>query len=145
MMTIRRYRDGDLEGVLRAWEEASQVAHSFLSPSFLAEERKSIHNVYLPEVETWVAEVEGEVVGFVSLAGNEVGALFVRPAYHRQGIGGKLLDVAREKYPVLELEVFAANGIGRAFYDKYGFVQSGAYIHGDTGRRMLQMVLVPRD
>ena len=56
------------------------------------------------------------MVGFISLLGDEVGGLFVAPTWHRQGIARALVDHARASRDHLELEVFEANEIGRAFW-----------------------------
>ena len=37
---IRAYRATDLEGLLESWAAASAVAHPFLSPEFLVQERR---------------------------------------------------------------------------------------------------------
>ena len=64
---IRPYNDQDLDDLLAAWAAASEVAHPFLSPEFLASERDNIPNLYLPNAETWVYEADGRVVAFIAL------------------------------------------------------------------------------
>jgi len=138
---IRRYRSEDLEDVVTVWAAASAVAHPFLSAEFLALERHNIANVYLPDAETWVWEPEGQVVGFVSLLGNEVGALFVDPKFHRRGIGRALMDHALELRRELEVEVFTENVIGRAFYARYGFELMQRKVHDQTGLELMRLRL----
>lgn len=138
---IREYEEKDLEEVLSVWADASKLAHSFLSNEFLASERKSISEIYLPNAETWVFEVDGCVVGFISLLGNEVGGFFVDPKRHGHGIGRALMDHAKELRENLEVEVFSANSIGRAFYDKYGFILLEEKIHHQTGFDLLRLRL----
>ncbi len=74
---IRQYEEKDLSDLLDAWYSASLVAHPFLDEVFFEQERKNISEIYLPNAETWVFEQDGVVVGFISLIGNEVGAIFV--------------------------------------------------------------------
>ena len=53
-----------------------------------------------------------------------VARLYVRPAYQRQGIGGKLLNACIAAFPGvqrLHLEVEAQNEKGSSFYRKQGF------------------------
>lgn len=119
--TIRPYADDDLAEVLDAWYLASREAHPFLTDDFLKAERTQIADQFLPASETWVCEVDGRVVGSVSVLGNEVGGIFVEPANQNWGIGRALLDRVATDRPYLELEVFTANSIGRRFYDAYGF------------------------
>ena len=130
---IRSYQESDTEDILEAWYQASLVAHSFLSEDFLVEERQAIRDVYLPSSQTWVYEEAGRPVGFISLAGSEVGGLFVHPSMQRRGIGRALMDKARSLHETLELEVFAANSSGRAFYANYGFVPICQIIDDATG------------
>ena len=79
-----------------------------------------------------VADVDGRVIGFISLLENEVGGLFVHSSHHRQGIGCSLIDKARELKGDLYVEVFKDNKIGRAFYRKCGFVPIGEKVHEQT-------------
>ena len=138
---IRRYGDHDLEDLLEVWHQASVIAHHFMDDEFFAGEREAIQNDHLPIADTWVYELEGKVVGFVSLLGHHVGAIFVHPAMQRKGIGRILMDHARSLCGQLELEVFKANRVGRAFYDQYGFKVVGEYFHEALGQPMLKMQL----
>jgi len=136
---IRKYNNEDLASVLSVWEKASQLAHSFLPEDFIAQERINLPNVYLPAADTWVTEFEGKVVGFISLIGNEVGGLFVDPAFHGIGLGRSLMNKARELHGDLVVEVFEKNTIGREFYNKYGFSLKSRYHHKDSGFEMLKL------
>ena len=118
---IRHYQARDLNALMSAWESASKAAHPFLSEPFLETERYNIPDLYIPNADTWVIEVEGNVVGFMALIGNEVGAIFVDPQYHGLGLGRALMDKACSLHSQLELEVFKENTIGQTFYEKYGF------------------------
>jgi putative acetyltransferase len=118
-------------------------AHPFLTAVFLQTKRQNIPHVYLPLADTWVAEQDGQVVGYIALLGNEVGALFVQPAFHGQGVGRALMDKAKALHPVLEVELFAANRIGRSFYKKAGFIPAGSYHHLANGQKMLRLKLAP--
>ncbi len=140
---IRRYVPGDKEAVLGVWYQSSQVAHPFWAGEIFEHERKAIAEQFLPRAETYVFERAGAVVGFISLLGTEVGGLFVTPRYHREGIGRALMDEARATRDHLELDVFEANVIGRAFYERYGFRVVGARVDEATGFRVLRLGLPP--
>lgn len=120
-MHIRQYTETDLEPVLDSWEAATRLAHEFMTHDFIAQERKNVAEIYLPNTDTWVVEVNGGVKGLIALMGNEVGAMFLQPSNHSQGIGKALLDKAQELHGNLEVEVFKTNTIGRRFYSRYGF------------------------
>jgi putative acetyltransferase len=135
--TLRSYEDRDLAGVLSSWENASRLAHPFVSEEFLTRERDRIPTLFLPAGDTWVAELDGSVVGFMTLIGNEVGAVFVEPHLHGRGIGRSLLDHARQLHGDLDVEVFERNEIGRRFYARYGFQPVGTKVHDETGEVVL--------
>ena len=136
---IRPYINSDLNAVLNSWEVATRLAHTFMTDDFIAQERKNVAEIYMPNTETWVAEVDDEVRGFVALIGNEVGAIFLQPSYHGKGVGKLLMDKAQELHGYLEVEVFKGNNIGCEFYRKYGFVLLGESLHEPTGQPLLRL------
>jgi putative acetyltransferase len=138
---IRPYTDADLTELLDVWYAASLVGHPFLSEEFLTAERELIADVWTPRAETIVYEDDGQVVGFLSLVGNEVGAIFVHPEHQGRGIGRALMDRARAAHPHLELDVFEANTVGRRFYDAYGFTFVRRHVNDETGLTQLRLRL----
>ena len=136
---IRLYTDEDLGELRDVWYRASLIAHSFLSSEFFETERRQIAAHWLPMAETTVYETEGRVVGFLSLIGNEVGAIFVDPDYQGRRIGRALMDGARDSRPFLELSVLEANSIGRRFYDAYGFEFVDRHVGEATGQSELRL------
>lgn len=136
-MEITEYRPEYLKGIVSTWESATKIGHPFLSEDFVRAEKKNIPSVYIPNGDTWVAKVEGVVVGFTILHGNEVGALFVRPEFHGHGIAYALVNKAHEMHSVLKVEVFKENAIGTKFYARYGFILVREYLHAGSGMMML--------
>ena len=138
-MNIRQYENSDLEAVLSSWERATRLAHPFMTDEFIAQERINTAEIYLPNTDTWVIETDDQVVGFIALMGNEVGAIFLQPEYHGQGAGKALMDKAQEIHGDLEVEVFKENSIGRKFYSQYGFNQLEEKLHEPTGQQVLRL------
>lgn len=137
--SIRPYQDSDLNELLSSWENATKLAHPFLTKSFLDKEKHNIPNLYLPNADTWVHVDDSHVVGFITLMGNEVAALFVDPDYHGRGMGKALMDKARSLHATLEVDVFKNNSIGRHFYEHYGFKLQSEKTHEDTGNQILRL------
>ena len=142
-MHIRHYEHTDLEAVLSSWESATRLAHPFMTDEFLAQERINTTEIYLPNTDTWVIDINGEVKGFIALMGNEVGAIFLQPEFHGMGFGKALMDKAQELHGDLEVEVFKTNSIGLEFYLKYGFMQMRETLHEPTGQQLLRMKFTP--
>ena len=136
---IRPHTVQDHAAIVEVWMAASRIATPFLSERFMAEERERIRSMWLPRAETWVAEHEGAVAGFISLIGHEVGGLFVHPDHQGRGIGRALMDHAVRLRGSLFLDVFEDNAIGRRFYDRYGFRLVREHVHEETGRNQLRL------
>jgi ribosomal protein S18 acetylase RimI-like enzyme len=77
---------------------------------------------------TVVAEEDGAVVGFCTLFGREIAALYVDPDRWRRGIGGALLReaLAGAGEGEVTLWVMAGNVAALRFYERFGFVRDGA-------------------
>jgi putative acetyltransferase len=142
---IRPYADEDMAQLLDVWYRASLIAHSFLPEEFLETERRQIAEDWLPIAETTVYEIDGRVVGFLALVGNEVGGIFVDPDHQRGGIGRSLMDNAIKSRPFLELDVFEANSTGRSFYETYGFEFVDRHVNEATGHVELRLRLARGD
>jgi len=136
---IREFADADTDAIVETWYAASKLATPFLDEEFLDGERDNIRDVWLKKAETWVYEDDGEVAGFISLIGNEVGGIFVRPAAQGKGIGRALMDHAAGIRDCLVLDVFEDNAIGRRFYDRYGFRLVRRHVHEETGHSLLRL------
>ncbi len=138
---IRPYKVADLAELMAAWEAANALAHPFLDDDFVAQVRHDIPALYIPNTDTWVAELDSTVVGFIALMGHEIGAIFLDPKFHGAGIGKALLDKAQQLHQELTVEVFKENTIGRRFYDSCGFVMVKQEFHKQSGQQVLRLKL----
>ena len=87
-----------------------------------AEKRHWIAETLIPSGCVHVAEKNGRVLGFLALRESWVDQLYVRPGRWRQGIGGALLQLAKDRYPDgLALYCFQCNLTARNFYEGHGF------------------------
>jgi ribosomal protein S18 acetylase RimI-like enzyme len=84
--------------------------------------RAWIRDEVVPRSETWVAVAGSEVVGLLVLGDGFIDQLYLRPDRRRQGIGSRLIALAKEQRPGgLELYTFQENAAARAFYEHHGF------------------------
>ncbi|MFV0514043.1 MAG: GNAT family N-acetyltransferase [Jhaorihella sp.] len=136
---IRQYKPADTDTVIAVWEAANAQAHPFLPEDFVDTVRTDMRNIYLPNAETWVVDLDGETVGFIAMIGTEIGGLFVDPQHHGKGLGRALVDTVVADRGLLQVEVFANNSIGRRFYDGYGFARVNEYLHEPSGQITIRM------
>ena len=96
---------------------------TFLPTLHTPEEDRGFFRGVVADGEVWVWEEGGVVLGFAALAGDELTHLYVEPDAHGRGIGGALMDRAKERRPGgFQLWVFQQNANARRFYERRGFV-----------------------
>jgi GNAT superfamily N-acetyltransferase len=89
--------------------------------------RAWFEEVVVPAKEVWVAEESGAVVALLVLDDEWIDQLYVEPDHAGRGFGGQLLEVAKQQRPAgLKLWTFEANVRARRFYERRGFVATGA-------------------
>ena len=121
-VVIRPYvPETDLKKLSRIWLDASLLAHSFIGEKRLLEQRTLIEDQYLPNAETWVACIDDQPCGFISLLDTFVGGIFVSPGRQGLGVGRQLVAHALNLKGELELEVYTDNRRAVAFYTELGF------------------------
>ena len=99
-----------------------------------APEEFGIDEANVIEGRTRVAVVEGRIVGFATLVGNELEDLFTDPDWMRRGIATALVRDAASTVDRIEV---TANMHARAFYEAAGFVHDGlTQTPGGPGHRM---------
>jgi ribosomal protein S18 acetylase RimI-like enzyme len=79
-----------------------------------------------PEVEVYVAEIDGAAAGAVSVGRGFLSTLYVLPAYQGRGVGSALHDLALERlraraFRWAKLWTLKGNASGRAFYERRGW------------------------
>ncbi len=137
---IRPYHPtSDDDAIVDIYLAASRQAHSFLSEDFWAKEAVNVRKIYLPNAETYVVTQDDTVSGFIALLGSEVGGFFVDPSKQSAGLGQALLTHVLAKHPVLELDVFKDNPIGRRFYERFGFEELGERFDDYTKQQVIRL------
>jgi GNAT superfamily N-acetyltransferase len=82
-----------------------------------------IRDVVVGELEAWVLEEEGRVIGFAAMSDEMLEHLYVDPAAQGRGVGSELLALAKRRRPAgFRLWVFQKNGAARRFYERRRFV-----------------------
>ena len=131
-MTVRPARLDEAEALLRVQRDASVVAFAHIFPperyAFPEEDVLANWRAALAgdATEVHVAEVEGDVVGCVSLGAGFLSTLYVVPAQQGTGVGTALHDLALERLrlqgnDVARLWTLEENWNGRRYYEQRGW------------------------
>ena len=132
-VTLRPGTSDDAPAVADIWHAGWHVSHPGHVPDGLTERRTlaAFHERSPKRVgDTTVAEVDGDVAGFIMVVGDEVEQIYVCPAHFGKGVAGTLMaeaerQVADGGYDVAWLAVAIGNVHARAFYEKQGWVNVG--------------------
>lgn len=151
MLTIRRYRESDREVLKRitvvcfegvSIDQNIEKLHGRVAgKDWRWRKARHVDNDIEANADgVLVAEVEGEVVGYVTARvdpESRIGGipnLSVLPTHQKQGIGRKLLDAAIAYLrdggmAFCRIETLVQNDIGRHFYPQLGFREVARQIH----------------
>lgn len=124
---IRPATPADAAAVVRIWHDAWHDAHDGHVPDGLvaARTRSSFEErVGAVVPRALVAEVDGEVAGFVTLRDDEIELLFVDAPHRGTGVAAALLAAAEERGGSW-LSVVTGNRRARRFYERQGYADAG--------------------
>ncbi|GJE12223.1 GNAT family N-acetyltransferase [Methylobacterium longum] len=121
-MRIRPFKpQDDRTAVLALFDRTFHSSHSFLEISEQDEARQHLE-LLLRHSETLIAEVEGSVIGFITVDDEGyISALYVDRPHVGRGVGSTLLQAAQNRHERLGLHVFAENVSAFEFYGARGF------------------------
>ena len=136
-MSLRRATDDDAEQIQRIGHDTWPSTYGFAGTEYVERGLARWYSVdailkSLRTTETWVAEVEGELVGFGNVDHRAdpptIWKLYVRPVRHGSGVGSALLEQLVASVPrdrgVVALEYVDGNERAGAFYARHGFVEA---------------------
>jgi GrpB-like predicted nucleotidyltransferase (UPF0157 family)/GNAT superfamily N-acetyltransferase len=125
-LNIRRMLQSESKAVAELWHRTKKEAYPYLpleQVRTVDEDSEFFHQVLLPRCDIWVAEKEGQIVGFFAIKGSYIDRLYVSPPLQGIGIGTALIRRAMKLSPSgLELHTHQKNHSARRFYERHGFV-----------------------
>ncbi|MBL7638046.1 acetyltransferase [Atlantibacter hermannii] len=123
----------EFPALIPVWENAVRATHDFLSEQDIAALRAQIPD-YFPMVTLRVCrDPQGQIQGFVGLAGETIEMLFIDARSRGKGIGRALLTWAIEQ-GANQLDVNEQNPQALAFYQHCGFEVTGRSALDGQGR-----------
>lgn len=131
---IRRAGEADVEAMAGIWRLGWSDGHAGHVPVELEQARLSgcwTDEVRARLARSWVACDGDRVVGFVTVAADEVEEVYVERSARGSGVAARLLrhgeGLVRENgFPVAWLAVVAGNDRARRFYEREGWHDTGA-------------------
>jgi GNAT superfamily N-acetyltransferase len=124
-IVIRRAAIDESDAIARLLRHVMKTCLPYLPDLHTpAEDRAFVRDRTFARCAVWVAASppSGAMIhGFCAFRDGWVDQLYVDPAFHRQGLGARLLAQAKAAHPALQLWVFQRNLPAIAFYEAQGF------------------------
>ena len=128
MRKIRNYEPADWNAIARIHDSARKIELELagLPEAFLPLEIAAHQEGLFEYPGLFVAEQEGQVVGFCACTKDELAWLYVDPAQMRAGIGRSLTAHALAAFPDIHyIEALKGNEPARKLYESFGFTVTG--------------------
>ena len=113
---------------------------------------KFIRNLENPALETFLAILEGDIIGFLTFhkSDGEIWALYLLEGFRRKAYGKEMLDFATNElkqigHEQITLWVLEKNTDARRFYEKNGFMFDGTKRENDNYGNMLVQLRYSRN
>lgn len=123
MDAIVPYRPQMLQPLVDLWRASFEHGVGVMDPHPIEEQRQYFVEHVAALFEVSVALRDDAIVGFVASDAASISQLYVRVGCLRQGIGSRLVELAKSRSSgSLWLFTFARNATARRFYERHGFV-----------------------
>jgi ribosomal protein S18 acetylase RimI-like enzyme len=125
-LSIQLLDPKDTDGVLWLWRRSFEHGVGVHDPDPTIDGiRGYFQSEVQPKNTVRVAKIDEAVVGVIASNQESVSALYVRVEHIGQGIGSRLIDIAKtESSGSLWLFTFARNTNARRFYARHGFIET---------------------
>jgi chorismate mutase/ribosomal protein S18 acetylase RimI-like enzyme len=126
-LTLRRAEPEDAEAIADFYTQARVAALPSMPPALHTNEEDRAFfagQLAKPSHEAWLAERDGELLGYALIDPVWLDHLFIRADVTGSGVGTVLLDLVKALRPDgFSLWVFESNTGARRFYARHGFVE----------------------
>ncbi|MBC7998427.1 MAG: GNAT family N-acetyltransferase [Leptolyngbya sp.] len=124
LVSISRASKDNAAEIALVFRASFRVALPYLPELHTAEEDlQFFSDNVLPSNEVFVAkDIKQRIVGFIAFDEQWVHHLYLLSEFLGRGIGGRLLNIAKNDRSNLQLWAFQRNERARQFYEKHGFV-----------------------
>lgn len=108
--------------LLDVWEDSVRATHDFITEQDIAAFKPMIMEQAFPAVTLYgYFDTQGNIVGFIGVAGQKLEMLFIQNAQRGKGIGTELFHHALHHHHVNQVDVNEQNPQAVGFYQRMGF------------------------
>lgn len=129
---IRKFKNDELDIVIKIWLETNMKAHDFINKSYWQGNCDMVKEM-LPNSTIFVYDDNNIIQGFIGLLESYIAGIFINANCQSKGVGKALLDYVKENHSELSLQVYKKNVRAIKFYIREDFVVSKEQIDENTG------------
>ena len=129
---IRKYKEKDLDIIMKIWQEENINAHNFISRKYWENNYEYVKSI-LPKAEILVYTIDENIVGFIGLNDNYIEGIFINKDFQSKGIGTALLKYLMKEREELSLRVYEKNAKAIKFYTNNLFKIKAKELDENTG------------
>jgi putative acetyltransferase len=137
---IRPLKESDIPTIRNIYEKANNSNCLSVEKDHFRSDAKKYVSETIHKCENLVCEIDGSVIGIISVSTDYIEGLFVHSDHFGKGIGKELLTHFLNKKKYLRLQVYEQNSRAINFYSRNGFKISGGGICQITGLPYFEMV-----
>lgn len=128
-MKIRKYKTSDWEAISKIHDQARlDELRGTVDLNAFIPLKKAAFTEGLFGGEIAIAEIEGEVAGFIGYNKKTIDWLYISPTHYRKGIGKRLIEYVLEKAGGdLRIAVLKNNIAALNLYKKMGFIEERTF------------------
>ncbi len=117
---IEELNKKDINKIMDIWLKENKRTHNYISGEYWDNHFEDVKKEIL-KAEIYVYKEKEEICGFIGLSNTYIAGIFVKKEKQSMGIGRKLIQYCKSKYPELMLSVYAKNERAIAFYEREEF------------------------
>lgn len=93
---IRKYKEKDLDIIMKIWQEENINAHNFISKEYWKNNYEYVKSI-LPKAEILVYSIDENIVGFIGLNGNYIEGIFINKDFQGQRYRNRVIKISNER------------------------------------------------
>ena len=136
---IEELNKKDINQIMDIWLKDNKRTHNYIPEEYWDNHFEDVKKEIL-KAKIYVYKEKEEICGFVGLSSTYIAGIFVKKEKQSIGIGRKLIQYCKSKYPELMLSVYVKNERAIAFYKGEEFKITKEEIDKTTNEKEYVMV-----
>ncbi len=136
---IEKLNKKDINQIMNIWLKENKSTHYYIPEEYWDNHFEDVKKEIL-KAKIYVYKEKEEICGFIGLSSTYIAGIFVKKENQSMGIGSKLIEYCKSKYPELMLKVYVKNKRAVAFYERKEFKIIEEEIDEETNEKEYVMI-----